>query len=474
MEQNPPESPRAADSQEEAAHRLIDLLQSTAGSAAHVNAVFLLGTHATRPGFLENITTPVLNAKTIAEVVNRSQTVAEQLQRLDIFDHVQVVLDRATDMDPLAAPGSINVLYRIKEKSRLFIKTGTEIGNNEGNMSGSMTYRNLFGGAEMLEASASFGTRNSSAFMFSLSKPMNGSPDAKLDIHAHSVVQNNRLASSYEESAKGLGVRYKVVSPLGYHELSYDTVWRAIDRVADTASLSIRNQAGHSLKSSLSHVFIHDRRNDMLLPSSGYYLKWSQELAGLFGIGNAKFVKTEVQTQCCRQFGGGALLMDKETGDFLGWHPGVVVSLGFRAGLMAALGDKGATVSDRFMLGGPLSVRGFRTAGIGPRDYHDALGGDAYWAGCLSVTAPLPRWENKPVRVHAFVNAGTLVPWKLGTNARDSAQSLIQSPSIAAGIGLIYRHSIARIELNYCIPLTAARDDMVKRGLQLGLGLDFL
>lgn len=47
---------------------------------------------------------------------------------------MSVLLDNASDSDPLAALDSINVVYHVKEKSRLFIKTGTEIGNNEGNM----------------------------------------------------------------------------------------------------------------------------------------------------------------------------------------------------------------------------------------------------------------------------------------------------------------------------------------------------
>lgn len=62
----------------------------------------------------------------------------------------------------------------------------------------------------------------------------------------------------------------------------------------------------------------------------------------------------------------------------------------------------------------------------------------------------------------------------LGTNVKDNARLLIKAPSTAVGLGFIYRHSIARLELNYCIPLTASRNDFVKRGLQFGLGLDFL
>lgn len=211
-----------------------------------------------------------------------------------------------------------------------------------------------------------------------------------------------------------------------------------------------------------------------MLPSNGHYLRIAQELSGMFGIGNAHFFKTELESQFCHQFGGGYLLKDKETNELLGIHPGLVMSTTFRAGWLANLSDdaKSSTVSDRFLLGGPLSIRGFRNAGVGPRDYRDALGGNMYWAAGISAIAPLPKLESKPLRAHAFINAGTNVP--AHANFQSTAQALTKSPSISAGLGLIYRHSIARIELNYCIPLTAAKGDQIKRGLQLGIGLNFL
>ncbi|EPB82073.1 hypothetical protein HMPREF1544_11201 [Mucor circinelloides 1006PhL] len=470
------EEQRQREYQAEASRRLFALLEQSAGSKTHVNAITILGTKQTRPGFLEKATKDVLEANTYADVINNAQQAAEKLQRFDIFDGVQILLDNASDSDPFAAPDSINVIYQVKEKSRVFIKTGTEIGNNEGNMNGSITVRNVFGGAELLEAVASFGTRNSSAFQFSLSKPVNASPDSRLDINAHRVLCNNTLASSYEELARGAGLRYKTVSKFGYHELSYDMTWRSIDRVSPNASLSIRQQVGDSLKSSINHVFVRERRDDILLPSNGHYVRIAQELSGLFGVGNAHFFKTELESQYCTQIGGGHIILDKESKEFLGVHPGLVISTTFRAGCLADLseGDKASTVSDRFLLGGPLSVRGFRNAGIGPRDYKDALGGNLYWAAGVSAIAPLPKLETKALRAHAFVNAGTNVPWKSGTSLQDTKQALTQSPSISAGLGLIYRHSIARIELNYCVPLTAARGDQIKRGLQLGIGLNFL
>ncbi|KAI7872710.1 surface antigen-domain-containing protein, partial [Spinellus fusiger] len=426
----------------------------------HVNAVGVFGSARTRSGFLETATAPVLQSKTVADVINTSQTVAEQLMRLDIYEHVQVVLENAADNDVLAVPNSINVMYHTKEKSRLCIKTGTQIGNNEGNMNASITLRNVFGGAELLESSASFGTRHSSAFQFALSRPINASPDSTVDINAHHVLQNNTAMSSYEELARG------ALSRLGYHEVNYQCTWRHIDKIADTASLSIRHQAGHTLKSSLSHTLVRERRDDPLLPTQGYYVRCTNEVAGVMGLGNQQFVKNEVEAQQHHTVTGKT-----------------VVSLGIKAGWLVNLSQQHPTsVSDRFYVGGPLSVRGFSTGGIGPHDYKDALGGDAYWSAGVSVLTPLPRWEDKPVRAHAFLNGGSCVPvtgkGREGKGEENglifNSLSLTASPSIATGVGLVYRHSIARIELNYCIPLTAAKGDHVRRGLQLGIGLSFL
>jgi outer membrane protein insertion porin family len=105
----------------------------------------------------------------------------------------------------------------------------------------------------------------------------------------------------------------------------------------------------------------------MLLPTRGYYLRFTQELAGVGKIGDTKYLKHEVEASIARQHGGGDILKD-ENGLAKAIAPGIVLSLNARGGLLATLNDKEANISDKFMLGGPLSIRGFRTCGVGPRD----------------------------------------------------------------------------------------------------------
>jgi outer membrane protein insertion porin family len=47
-------------------------------------------------------------------------------------------------------------------------------------------------------------------------------------------------------------------------------------------------------------------------------------------------------------------------------------------------------------------------------------------------------------------------------------------PSVAAGIGLVYAHPVARFELNFSLPLVLRKGEEGRKGLQLGIGINFL
>jgi hypothetical protein len=107
-------------------------LNATASQPAHVHSLRVLGTERTRNSFLKLATNNTFSGMTVADIINDVQQTADKLQRLDIFDSVNVILD--TSKDPFAAKDAIDVIFSVKEKSRFFLKTGTEIGNGEGNM----------------------------------------------------------------------------------------------------------------------------------------------------------------------------------------------------------------------------------------------------------------------------------------------------------------------------------------------------
>lgn len=113
---------------------------------------------------------------------------------------------------------------------------------------------------------------------------------------------------------------------------------------------SVRRDAGHHLKSALKYTLTQDSRNDMLLPTSGHFLKMHSEVAGLGG--DAKHIKYDFDLQ--KIFGLGS------------FDSGCTLGVSVRQGAVVAMQGKRTILPDRFFLGGPLSVRGFQFQGLSP------------------------------------------------------------------------------------------------------------
>jgi outer membrane protein insertion porin family len=47
-------------------------------------------------------------------------------------------------------------------------------------------------------------------------------------------------------------------------------------------------------------------------------------------------------------------------------------------------------------------------------------------------------------------------------------------PSMSAGVGLVYAHPVARFELNFSLPLVVRKGEEGRKGLQFGIGINFL
>lgn len=122
---------------------------------------------------------------------------------------------------------------------------------------------------------------------------------------------------------------------------------------------SVRSQSGTNEKSSVFHSFVRDHRDDAVLPTRGHYLGIYQELAGLGGRGDTSYLKHELNASYHQS------LIDSKSKD----DAKFVLSTSFRAGLFSTVleapkGSDGPKISDRFYVGGPTSVRGFKMGGI--------------------------------------------------------------------------------------------------------------
>ena len=304
--------------------------------------------------------------------------------------------------------------------------------------------------------------------------------------------------ASHEENLTGGSLRFawQHADSGDSHSLSISSIWRQITGLQATASPTVRIDAGDSLKHSLTYTFIRDRFNrtaapSPTLPQSGYLVRAVTELAGWGPLGgDVSFSKTEAE-------------LSTATPLSLPGITGVTVGGAFRAGLLYplpfgySLGGSvlPSRINDRFQLGGPTDVRGFKLGGLGPHDGGDAVGGDVYAAGGVNMMIPLPRvGPNSPLRIQLFANCGRLValknkgkgkegggdPYRMDSkvvskSARSAVAELTTGlPSLAAGFGLVYAHPAARFELNFSLPLVLRRGEEGRKGLQVGVGISFL
>ena len=474
-----------------------------------VGSVSILGAQQTRQGFLQQVCAPLLKTgpdrpQTLSAVILESNATGDRLTRtgestsrmfpLDPTDFQSGIFENAArpyllrpdPTDAGSSPTDLNIEYRVKERPRMSLSTGTDVGHAEGAMYGHLAYRNLFGGAENLALHASLGTRTRSIYSGSLSAPLAGNPDLRLEAGGAASTTDCGWASHEERSKRGWTKLTWLTPGRHVHEFTAQGAWRRVTGLADGASPTVRGDAGHSVKNSITHAWTCERRDNPILSRVGYCLRTVSELAlPLAGPlqGDVSFAKAEFEAQ-----GGVPVPL-----------PGVKFSrasltTGLRAGLMVPLGrgpdgkPQASRINDRFQLGGPADVRGFRTGGLGPRDGQDAVGGDLYVAGSANLLLPVPgvgpEW---PLRCQLFMNWGRLLGLSDAEDEKGPKRSVVPRnlraavaelgnglPTTAAGIGLVYGHPMARFELNFTLPLISRRGENVRKGLQFGVGLEFL
>ena len=382
------------------------------------------------------------------------------------------------DQAPSSKGTALSVLLSVQERGRLVLKTGTELGNAEGGGYMNATLRNVFGGAESIYASATtatstanVGARSRSSYEVAFATPIAANLDTIAEVGAFSTARSNHFFASHADETQGIRAGLRFLSSNGSHELGYTGVWRQLTNLSDGASPTVREDAGDSVKSSITHTYTQDSRDNKLLPTSGSLFRNTAELAGLGG--DVSFLKNVIEASH-------SLHLTRGISCSAGLRAGVLVPL---QGLSDGAPARPSRINDRFFLGGATDIRGFRDNGIGPRDGNDAVGGDVYLAGGASLLFPLPHLGvDSPLRFQVFVNGGRLVALQKPADGEIPTTTLLDAvkevgvglPSMAAGVGLVYAHPMARFELNFALPVVKREDERARKGLQFGVGISFL
>ncbi len=219
-----------------------------------------------------------------------------------------------------------------------------------------------------------------------------------------------------------------------------------ITNVQNTASLFIQLQSGTHVTSEIGQILLYDRRDNRQDPTGGYYVSMGNDLAGVgFGV---QYIRSKVSG-----------------GYFYSVAPEWVLSLTAEAGDIFGWGGQQVLLQDRFFVGGD-NLRGFAPAGIGPRDSlsGDALGGNRYYAGSLSLGVPLGLPKELGVTGRVFTDFGSLWSNDQKNIALTPAQlvatggilpEITDSTAIraTAGVGIAWKSPVGPIRLDLALPL---------------------
>jgi outer membrane protein insertion porin family len=251
----------------------------------------------------------------------------------------------------------------------------------------------------------------------------------------------------YQQFSYGGALRtgYQITDNLR-QTLKYTARSDNITNLQPNTSLFIVLQAGQHTTSELGQVLLYDRRDDRLEPSAGYYASLGNDFAGVgFGV---DYVRNKVNA-----------------GYYYSVAPDWVLSVTGEAGYIFGWSGQNVLIQDRFFVGGD-NLRGFQSAGIGPRDSvsGDALGGQKYYLGSVTLGVPLGLPKELGITGRVFTDFGTLyhieptnivlTPAQLASTGGQQP-TVVQSPAIraSAGFGVSWKSPVGPIRLDIAYPI---------------------
>ncbi|UJR35129.1 hypothetical protein I4U23_027900 [Adineta vaga] len=430
---------------------------------AYCARVNVNGIQRTKEDYIRHQIDSVFTSNTFESLLLNVEQLRSKLLQLGCFRDVTVVIDSAKDAK---ANYSYDVTYITEEYRPISGGINTAVGQNEGSLCTNFSLPNLFGRGEKFGVDYSYSNRGNTEGRVFYNMPTQLDPNKQFSMSLFRSYFDNTW-SSFKQDDHGVNISYNIplgIVPNAVHSFTWEGVWRSVLAASPSTSLDIRKDAGHTLKSSLKYTATIDTRDHPVIAHRGSYSQSSIELAGLGG--DSQFVKWSTQHQ---------VNVPLPMKSILQW----CLSAGAIWPLLQGR-DQTIKINDRFFLGGPLNVRGFDYHGAGPHSEGAALGGDCYWATGLHLYTPLPFLYHREnlmshVRLHYFLNAGNVCNLQSVRSTQSFFSQLTNATRLSCGLGVVLNlMNVARLELNYTLPLWTQVHDRVIKGFQFGVGFTFI
>jgi outer membrane protein insertion porin family len=334
-----------------------------------------------------------------------------------------------------SAPDRAIVDVTIEEQSTGELSFGAGFSTGEGPLGDiSIRERNLLGRGQDLKLAFTISGRRQQ-LDFSFTEPYFLDKDLSAGIDVYNV-RLERDESSFSEKNLGGAIRFgwewaEFLRQSVRYTLSRDDIFD----VESNASPGIKQQEGTTVSSIVGQEISYDRLNNRFNPTDGYIVRLRNDVAGLGG--DVHYLRTRLSAAYYYPITGRVSIgVNGEAGYIFGF-------------------DEDIRITDAFFLGG-ATLRGFRTAGVGPRDVStkDSLGGNKYARGTIEVTFPIGLPEEYGINARVFTDFGTLFDTDLTTA---EVPFLVDKRSIraTAGFGITWSSPFGPLAVDFALPYLA-------------------
>ena len=212
----------------------------------------------------------------------------------------------------------------------------------------------------------------------------------------------------------------------------------------DNVSLAVQDIEGVAHISTVGYSLVYDTRNNKVSPTKGLYLIFGQDLAGVGG--DVNFIRSTAEARGYYPIAKGFTLVGRATAGYIeGW------------------GDDDVRIVDAFYKGGE-TIRGFDTAGLGPREVggdQDALGGKAFYAGTVELRMPIPFLPDElGFGAAVFADAGSVFDTDVDPS-RTNGPGIDDSSALRASIGasLLWASPVGPLRADFAYALKSEKFD---------------
>ncbi|MGD9801931.1 MAG: outer membrane protein assembly factor BamA [Hyphomicrobiaceae bacterium] len=372
-----------------------------------------------------------------------------RLKRLGFFKSVDI------KPQPGSATDRVKLTVAVVEQETAELSFGGGYSTTEGIIGDvSWTERNLFGRGQYLrlKLAGSF-TRLQADIGFTEPHFLGTSTSAGFDLFYKDIDYTKEASYKTLKAGGVLRLGFPITDELTT-SVNYTFVRNKIYDVGDTASAAVREALGNSQDgtasydtSSVGYGVAYDTRDSKRRPTRGVSFTLAQDLAGV----------------------GGDVQFIRSTTDVRGYYPvndSITLFGRVRGGIIEGWGGQDVRLLDLFYKGGDL-VRGFATAGIGPRDTlsanNDALGGKMYVGTTAESLFDIPGVpKDLGIRASVFADAGSL----FGTNTTGASVPGLAGNTAAVrasvGAGIVWDSPLGPLRADYAIPLASQPFDKIQ------------